>query len=259
INEDIHFFASDSAKSIAYRLIIVNLSDVFAKGLKPLFITLNLSFKSGLGKNWYDEFFEEISLLKDRFNFKIIGGDTCLSIKNSLSATVIAESYPNFPKRSRSVLGDDLYVTNLVGCSFLGYNSIKNSRESKFVHNYHYPKPTFDFIPIIKKCANGSTDTSDGLFTSLENISIASNLGFEIDFETIPFASQENPVDQFCISDDYQVLFSSNPDNFTIISDFSKKVRKKITKIGYLTSSSNIIKNISEVDRGRIRKLFHKF
>ncbi|MBT4921943.1 MAG: thiamine-phosphate kinase [Rickettsiales bacterium] len=258
INENIHFFASDPAKSIAYRLIMVNLSDIFAKGAHPLYLMLNLGFKSGLDKDWYEEFFDEIKHLKSSYNFKIIGGDTTLSTKNSFSATVIAESYSNMPKRSNAKLGDELYITNVIGGSFLGCDAIKQSYMSKFINNYHYPKPTDTCIPLIKQYANGSTDSSDGLYSALENISTASNLGYEIDFLKIPFASNVNLVNQFCLSDDYQVLFSSNPNNSDKIKDFSYKYNLNLSKIGKLTSKSKNILNIDTFDKSKIKKFFHQ-
>ena len=183
INEDIHFLANDSAKSIAYRLINSNLSDIYAKGAKPSFVLLNLSFTSGLNKDWYDEFFAEITKQKNKHNFQIIGGDTTKSISNSFSITIFAHQNANNPKRENAQVNDDLYITNEIGGSFLGLNSI-SLKQSDFSD---FPKSTSMFSDLIKHFANSSTDTSDGLYAALENIREASNTGYEIDFKKLPF------------------------------------------------------------------------
>jgi thiamine-monophosphate kinase len=259
INENIHFFPSDPAKSIAYRLINSNLSDIYAKGSDPIFITLNLSFRPGIEKLWLDEFFGEIMKLKSQHKFKIIGGDTCKFSKNSFSVTIFANKSKNFPKRSNAKVGDDLYITNIIGGSFLGYKSLKSGINSKFLDNYHFPLSTRDFAKLIKTFANSSTDTSDGLYSALENISEASENYYKIDFKKIPFASENFKTEQFCLSDDYQILFSADSSKSKEILEISIKNSLKIAKIGKIVGNFNFIENISDNQLAKLEKFYHDF
>jgi thiamine-monophosphate kinase len=257
INEDIHFLASDSARSIAYRLINANLSDIYAKGAKPRFVILNLSFISGLNKDWYDEFFAEIIKQKNKHNFQIIGGDTAKSRSNSFSITIFAHQSSNNPKRENALANDDLYITNEIGGSFLGLNSI-SLRQSDFTDFYHFPKSTYMFSELIQNFANSSTDTSDGLYAALENIAEASNTSYEIDFKKLPFLSEKLQIQQFCQSDDYQILFSSKSENQSQISDFCNKNKLKLTKIGKITKKNKYIKNLDQAEMAMLAKFIHK-
>ena len=64
-------------------------------------------------------FFSEIISQKTKYNFKVIGGDTCLGKIISFSATIIAKSYKNYPKRSNITENNDIFVTNNIGSSYL--------------------------------------------------------------------------------------------------------------------------------------------
>jgi len=257
INENIHFLSNDPAESIAYRLINANLSDIYAKGAKPSFIILNLSFSSGQTKGWYDEFFAEIIKQKNKHEFQIIGGDTSKSISNSFSVTIFAHKNSNHPKRENAQINDDLYITNEIGGSYLGLKST-SLKKSDFRDFYHFPKSTSMFRELIKTFANSSTDTSDGLYAALENIAEASNTNYEIDFKKLPFLSDKFQIEQFCKSDDYQILFSAKSEKKSKISGFCDKNNLKLTRIGKTTTKNKLIRNLGQTELAMLAKFIHK-
>ena len=57
ISEDIHFFSDDDPKTIAKKLIRVNISDLISKGVKPKFCLLNFSSGKLINQRWLDAFF----------------------------------------------------------------------------------------------------------------------------------------------------------------------------------------------------------
>lgn len=111
--EGVHFFKQESGKSIAYRLIISNLSDLVCKGAIAKYFLLTFCPKSiqELDKQWLDDFFSTIQALQQQYQIKLIGGNTCSTKTNfMLSATFIGEINNDYPTPIRSnALG---HITN---------------------------------------------------------------------------------------------------------------------------------------------------
>ena len=194
ISEDIHFFSDDDPKTIAKKLIRVNISDLISKGVKPKFCLLNFSSGKSINQRWLDSFFRSFHQDLKNYNLNLIGGDT-ISTKNKtvLSLTIFGPvKSKRIIKRSSAKLSDLIYVSGTIGDAFIGM-SIKKKQikfdkraKEKLILKYLVPQPQTNLINLIRSKANASTDISDGLLNDLNNICTMSKLGAEIQFSSIP-------------------------------------------------------------------------
>jgi thiamine-monophosphate kinase len=259
IVEGVHFLPSATPEQIAEKLLRVNLSDIAAKGAKPLFY---LSF-GGLNKKtnvaWLKKFTGALQKVQEEFGLILIGGDTVKGdIKGSgklfFSVTIIAEV-----KKGKALLrknakaGDDIYVSGNIGEAEIGLRILKgvlpdNTKDnlkiknSKHYINRHYkPSPRVELGQNLMGVANACTDCSDGVFASVNNICNASNKVAQIYLDKIPVPTEfKNMAQELAASgDDYELVFTASPKMARKIAAISQKTGVKITKIGVIKKLDN--------------------
>src|SRR5438132_6927565 len=72
----IDFFADDPPQAIAKKALRVNLSDLAAKGAKPLGFLLTLVLPEGIGDMWLAPFARGLGADAEAFGCPLLGGDT---------------------------------------------------------------------------------------------------------------------------------------------------------------------------------------
>src|SRR6478672_10315101 len=72
----VHFFADDPPGAIARKALRVNLSDLAAKGARPLGFLLALALPSEIGDAWLTAFAEGLGADAEHFACPLLGGDT---------------------------------------------------------------------------------------------------------------------------------------------------------------------------------------
>jgi len=248
ISEDIHFFSDDDPKTIAKKLVRVNISDLISKGVKPKFCLLNFSSGKSINQRWLDSFFRSFHQDLKSYDLNLIGGDTVSTkSKTVLSLTIFGRvKSKKIIKRSSAKFSDLIYVSGTIGDAFIGM-SIKKKKikfderaKEKLILKYLVPQPQTNLINLIRNKANASTDISDGLLNDLNNICTTSRLGAEIKFSLIPKSKEVikflNTYKRFekqilIGGDDYQILFTGPKglDKY-----------KNVTKIGRMTRNKGI-------------------
>src|SRR5574344_2598311 len=88
--EDIHFSRKySSVKDIAHNSIMVNLSDVYASGAKPKYLTIALSLPKDINSDFVQKYYEYVNKLAKTYDFEIIGGDITGAEKIMISICAI--------------------------------------------------------------------------------------------------------------------------------------------------------------------------
>ncbi len=106
----VHFPKETSAEDIAYKSLMVNLSDLAAMGATPAWVTLAITLPE-INEQWLSDFSKQFSSVLTRFNVSLIGGDTT---KGPLSITVQAMGFianEQTFKRDGAKVGDKIFVT----------------------------------------------------------------------------------------------------------------------------------------------------
>ena len=117
--ENIHFLDSMSPKDIAYRAVVVALSDLAACGAAPAWYSVALTFPE-LDEAWLKKFSDGLRGVSDDYRIPLIGGDTT---KGNLSITVQANGYCDTGLsilRSNAKPNENIYVSGLIGEAAIG-------------------------------------------------------------------------------------------------------------------------------------------
>lgn len=210
--ENVHFKKEwMTLKQIAYKSMIVNISDAIAMNSIPKYALLTVAIPKSFSKEELKELAKGFKKAAKKFGIKIIGGDTISNEKLDISITVISKT-KNPIYRSNARIGDIVCYTNELGSCQKDLQKLfdgkKISKNSKFIK----PKLNPEFFYEASKYINCALDISDGLGFELQRISNSSKVGFEF-FDEIP-------SDILSSGEEYEILFT-----------FDEKHQKKLEKI----------------------------
>lgn len=256
--ENTHFLPDDDFFLLGKKLIAVNVSDILAKGAKPLYGFLNIVWPKNKDKEQLNQFANGILEALNDWGFPILGGDTT-STNNGLviSLSLIGEPFNNLPiLRKNADAGDLLYVFNDIGRAFIGLKTRLGELDRALYPNCekHFLCPNLVNIEgaqLIAKYAKASMDISDGLLGDSLKL-CKDNIGLSLDIEKIPFCeeavfwlkTQDNYIksvlDLISFGDDYQPIIAISEN----IADEAEKAfydnGLKIKKIGKFIEGEGI-------------------
>jgi thiamine-monophosphate kinase len=257
IIEGVHFPVGKFDAEIARKLLRVNISDMVAKGAKPLGYLLSLTLPKSLDIASLESFCAGLAQDQHEFDVRLWGGDTTRSIHDNcvLSITMIgALPVGQIVRRAGAHIGDAIYVSGHIGEAYLGLKIIKNQIDMKayetdgWLEKYHIPCPPFAQIEFIRRYASAALDISDGLVADAQHLADQSNMCLEIDLREIPLseATQSWLADQpdtnnalvklVTGGDDYQVLMCAPKS----LAEHTKYVNSGFTKIGRVTQGNGV-------------------
>jgi thiamine-monophosphate kinase len=222
----IHFFADDPPASIARKALRVNLSDLAAKGARPLAFSLALGLPGDWREEWLAEFASGLSGDCARYGITLSGGDTFRVESGPVIAiTAWGEiAARDYASRAGAGEGDELYVTGTIGLAALGLRV--RSGELSFDHGgetdraltraYLEPEPPVAFAPAIAAHASAAIDISDGFAGDVAKLARASGVDVRIRAEDIPLSpviaeARFPALLELALTggDDYQIAFTA--------------------------------------------------
>lgn len=189
----VHFPSDTSAFDIGYKALAVNLSDLAAMGATPKWFTLALTCPPNM-EQWLAEFIQGLLALATQHHVSLIGGDTTAG---HLTITIqICGFVPTGQAllRSGARVGDEIYVTGMLGDAGLGLHCVQNKlvlpqKAREFVVNrLNRPTPRLLESAALRNLATSAIDISDGLVADLGHILTASGVGAEIYVEQLPLS-----------------------------------------------------------------------
>lgn len=220
--ENIHFKRTwQPPESVGHRCLTRGLSDIAAMGGEPLAVFLSFALPRNLPQDWVDGFLRGLLKLADQFKVALAGGDTAESPGGILADIVVLGSVPKGEAvlRSGARPGDRIYVTGDLGASAATFNWLSRGRKLRPTdfgrHFYPTPRVAVGRFLREKRLASAMIDISDGLSTDLCHVCEQSEVGAEIETESIPLAAVGTPgrrVDlRFALhgGEDYELLFTA--------------------------------------------------
>ncbi|MDC3184508.1 thiamine-phosphate kinase [Candidatus Pelagibacter sp.] len=247
-----HFIDFKHPELVIKKILRSSISDLICKGVIPKFY-----FIAGSGNNkTFSK--KNLSLIsksltqeQKKYNISLCGGDTTFS--NKLSFTITSLGYSKkIIYRNKALINDDIYVTGVLGDSFMGLqilkNKIKVSKELKnyFTQKYYLPDIRIKMTKKLLNFANASIDLSDGLVDDLSKMINNQNLSFSLNENKIPISKnllkiikmkKMKKIKLVSNGDDYQILFTASKDKSRIIAQTSKNLGIKISKVGKICSN----------------------
>ena len=236
-------------------IIAINLSDIAAKGGKPLGLVLSLGLPKDTPELFLKELIEGADDCATTYGTSIIGGDTKENPNIIVCGTVFGIVRKNeFMSRKGAKPGDIVAVTGTLGKAGAGYYALKHNTENKKILNgLLEPKARLQEGMALagEKIVTSCMDISDGLSSSLYQLQELNNVGFEIEKEKIPLAQtlfklarEKRQLDAYeyalHFGGDYELLLTIPPDKFEKAVQSVEKVGNRITLIGRVTKDNKI-------------------
>ena len=219
--EGVHYLPTDPPGDIGWKLAAVNLSDLAAKGARPMGCLLNYALSGD--EAWDSAFVAGLGEALDRHAMPLLGGDTVKmpgGSARSYSLTAIGQPTGPVPTRTGARAGDRLYVTGPVGDAGVGLDLARAdpAAAGPLVEAYRRPRPRLSEGALLAPVASAMMDISDGLLIDAARMAQASGLAVTIDhiplsraLERVRGASTAVQIAAARAGDDYELLFALPP------------------------------------------------
>lgn len=219
IAEGVHFLATDPPSDVAWKLLAVNLSDLAAKGAKPVGVILGYTLSD---PEWDRAFVEGMGRALDHFGVPLLGGDTISAPHRCFGLTALGEAPPPVPDRRGARAGDRLWVCGTIGDAGLGLRIAKGEIEGprRLLKAYRLPKPLLAQGRSLAPRVSAMADVSDGLLIDASRMAAASGLHVRILLDAMPLSPEAQGFGTDCVAllaaatagDDYALLCAAAPD-----------------------------------------------
>ncbi|MGC1183070.1 thiamine-phosphate kinase [Legionella sp.] len=242
---NVHFLAEWDAYNIAYRSVMVNVSDLAAMAAQPCWATLALTLPE-MNSDWLEAFARGLKDSLQQFNIALIGGDTTRG-PLSITLTVFGQTPCGQElRRSGAMPGDVILVSGMLGAAalavkFFDVDRISSADKNELMDKLLYPKPRIDLSSFLRTYATAAIDISDGLSADLNHICVASGVGACLNKEAIPIHPLLNKyyhndaVDLALTGgDDYELCFTIPEHQLDLLINALKKAGLMCYPVGII-------------------------
>lgn len=263
----VHFFDSDPPADIARKALRTNLSDLAAKGARPIGYFLSIMRP----RIWTDArlaaFARGLAADGAAFGIPLLGGDsTATPGPFSIAITALgAMRRGTMLRRNGAKSGDDLWVSGSIGDGALGL-LVASCKLAKLpaVHRkallarYRIPQPRLELGRALVGVAHAAMDVSDGLAADLGHLCEASRVGATIELDAVPFsaASQaaigvDGRLRRTAITggDDYELLFAAPPSARAAVMRAASKAGTPVARIGHFSGRDRKVRIVDSQSR----------
>jgi len=255
---------SDAAR----KSIVACVSDFASKGVKPAYGMISINLPKTISRSKVNQIVSGFRKASKEFNISILGGDTNGGREIVFNVCLFG-IVDKIVTRKDSKKDDLIFVTGPFGYTAAGLNMILGKKRGKTefvkkaINSVIKPKPRLNFGIKNKKYFSSSMDSSDGLSTTLNEMSKQSKNKFII--TKIPALKDlENFVKSYKLDlnnlvfnggEEYEFVFTIPPNHKKNIINNAKSLKIPIIEIGFVTSGKGVyIKNdnglIQLKDRG---------
>lgn len=256
IVEDVHYLAGDPPDLIAQKLLRSNLSDLAAKGAKPIGYLLTCAWNASRPEDWVQSFAEGLERDQARFNIHLLGGDTVSTTGPQVfSVTAVGECPKGrIIRRCGAKPGDLVYLSGEIGSAHLGLRILTGrlnvTNGQGLVDRYRVPLPRLDLGQRLREFASSSLDVSDGLIADATHLATASEVRIAIDAGKVPISrltrqlmddGEVTLTDLLTGGDDYEILYTADRSHQEELDRLSKGCGCKISVIGEVSEGSGVL------------------
>ena len=256
--EGVHYLPDDPPDLVARKLLRVNLSDLAAKGARPLHYLLTTALPKTLDDDWVERFAAGLAEDQRQFGVDLLGGDSVATPGPAvLSLTAIGEVAEGGEiRRSGARPGDRVWVSGTIGDAHLGlkvlrgeYAGLAKGERAALAGRFQLPEPRTALGPRLTGIAHAMCDVSDGLVADLGHICEASQVGAAVELAAVPLSgaarriAREEPdlaVRLATAGDDYELLFAAPPAATPQIERLAAELALPITAIGTIEAGAGV-------------------
>ena len=252
IVEGVHYLAADPPEDVAWKLVAVNLSDLAAKGARPIGVLLGYA----LGDDAWDAAFARgLATALGAFGLPLIGGDTVAMPAGAprvLSLTALGAAGAATPARDGARPGDELWVSGTIGDSGAGLELLQAGRADPagLVERYRNPRPRIEAGQRLAPIASAMMDVSDGLLIDAARMAAASGSGASIALDMVPMSAAlialrgEDRAARLAAAsagDDYELLFAAPEARTHEIVALAEEIGLPLTRIGAFEAGRGLV------------------
>ncbi len=236
--EGVHFDLSWTTPfQLGFKLVSVNISDIYAMGGKPWYVLLGFSASPSCTMTFFELFFDGIEKALETYGVSLIGGDISAADRIALSLTAVGTA-GKIVRRKGARIGDRIYVTGTLGDAACGLELLRKlKRPLDCDKRRHTGLPlSWDIIaPLVRRHlmpvarnpvgfaskATAMIDISDGLFIDLSRICRESGVGAVIAAADVPVSGEMKKAAAYLDipwlalalggGEDYELLFTAHP------------------------------------------------
>ena len=240
---------SDAAR----KSVIACVSDFASKGIKPKYGMISINLPKSISKKEINKIANGFKKACKEYEISIIGGDTNEGKEIVFNVCIFGNSN-KIVTRKGSHKGDLIFTTGPFGYTSLGLDILLNNKQKKnnlmrkSIKSVINPKPRLHYGLKNKKYFTSSMDSSDGLSTTLNEMSKQSKKKFIInkipsntDLETY-LKKQKIDLNStvFHGGEEYEFIFTIPSKHKKIIIKNAKLLKTPIIEIGYVALGKGV-------------------
>jgi thiamine-monophosphate kinase len=247
----------------ARKAVVMNISDLAAKGVKPIALLASIGIPRSFTKEDIQQIGKGLNAGAREYNAYILGGDTNEASDLVISCTafgIVEKRY--LMKRSGAKPNDLVAVTGCFGKTSSGLKILLKDltappeMRKELVNAVLMPQARLkEGLALAQTHAvTASIDSSDGLAWSLHEISRASNVGFIIDNLAVAREVEEfakihdfDPVELSLYGgEEYELVITLKPKLWEKAKKATEQVGAYLTKIGQVTKEKTLLLRTKE-------------
>jgi thiamine-monophosphate kinase len=273
ISEEIETGLYSDPFLIGWMTVMINASDLAAVGADPAGILLSETLPGHLDENFIHVLQSGIKAASDLCKLPVIGGDTNHSHSFQMGGTAIGFLHDNkYLTRVGCLPGDILFISAKPGAgNCFAFSKLVKSPDNSQPAVHFKPSARVQEGKLLLDYASCCMDTSDGFFTTIDQLMLLNNTGFLIDISlcdlvdpgTLEFAGSLNiPSWMFLagVHGEFELIFTIPPEKIkTFIIQAGLSGWNPI-QIGTITEECKFQMRFEDkyacIDTARIRNLF---
>ncbi len=254
----VHFFADDPPDTIGRKALRMNLSDLAAKGARPLGFLMSAALPAGIEEQWLPAFAAGLGADAERYQCPLLGGDTDRTPgPTSISIAALgAVPQGKMVRRAAAKAGDYVVVTGTIGDAALGVLlrreiglgdrlRLDASMREHLRQRYLLPQPRNALAEAVLQHASAAIDVSDGLAGDLAKLCRASGVAAEIDVARVPLsdaaraalAADPTLIEKVLTGgDDYEIVLTLPPERLASLRAAAARAAVAVSEIGRIVS-----------------------
>jgi thiamine-monophosphate kinase len=247
IAEGVHFLPDDPPADVAWKLVAVNLSDLAAKGARPLGVLLGYALGDAA---WDRAFADGLGTALRAFGIPLLGGDT-VTAPRVLGMTALGAATGPVPSRGGARPGDHLWVSGTIGDAGAGLRMLNGElpRDDALVERYRNPRPRLEAGQRLAPLVSAMMDVSDGLLIDASHMAAASGTLIAIDLALLPISdacrrasgeAREARLAAATAGDDYELLFAAPVAQAASILALADQLGLPFSRIGAIGAGAGL-------------------
>jgi thiamine-monophosphate kinase len=252
----VHFFPDDAAHTVASKALRVNLSDLAAKGAKPLGFLLSLALPKETGDDWLADFANGLRGDAVLFACPLFGGDTDRTPGPAMISIAMFGSVPEgtMVRRAGAKAGDKIFVSGTIGDAALGLPlrrgeganwKLSTEHRQHLVSRYLLPQPRNALAEAVRTHASAAMDVSDGLAGDLAKLCRVSQVAANVEVNRAPLSdaakaviAADDKMLETALSggDDYEIVCTVPPAKADSFRAAAKAANVPVTEIGEIAA-----------------------